>query len=76
MKLCPENYTTKVMMKKTQDSRDILFYCDYHGHSRVKNLFMYGCTNQKADRLKERIFPLLFARNSENFSFNNCNFVV
>lgn len=64
------------MMKKTQDSRDILFYCDYHGHSRAKNLFMYGCTNQKADRLKERIFPFLFARNSENFSFNGCNFVV
>lgn len=37
---------------------------------------MYGCANQKADRLKERIFPLLFSKNSENFSFNNCNFVV
>lgn len=44
-KLCPENYATKVMMRKTQDSRDILFYCDYHGHSRAKNLFMYGCSN-------------------------------
>lgn len=76
MKLCPENYSTKVMMKKTQDSRDILFYCDYHGHSRAKNLFMYGCTNQKADRLKERIFPFLFARNTDNFNFNGCNFVV
>ena len=76
IKLCPENFSTKVMMKKTQDSRDILFYCDYHGHSRAKNLFMYGCTNQKADRLKERIFPFLFARNTENFSFNSCNFVV
>lgn len=64
------------MMKKTLESRDILFFCDYHGHSRVKNLFMYGCSNIKADRLKERIFPMLFQRNTEHFSFNNCNFVV
>jgi hypothetical protein len=26
--------------------------------------------------LKERIFPLLFAKNYENFSFDSCNFVV
>ena len=76
MKIVPENYATKVMMRKTQDSRDILFYCDYHGHSRAKNLFMYGCSNQKADRLKERIFPLLFNKNFENFSFSGCNFSV
>ena len=37
---------------------------------------MYGCSNQKTDRLKERIFPLLFHKNSEHFSFNNCNFNV
>ena len=73
-KLCPELYFTKVMMRKTQDSRDILFYCDYHGHSRAKNLFMYGCSNTKSDRLKERIFPLLFSKNYENFKFESCNF--
>jgi hypothetical protein len=69
MKQFPENYATKVTMQKTQDSRDILFYCDMHGHSRAKNLFMYGCANQKADRLKERIFPLLFSKNSDVFAF-------
>jgi hypothetical protein len=26
--------------------------------------------------LKERIFPLLFSKNYENFNFNNCNFSV
>ncbi len=44
-KMCPENFAVKMMMKKTLESRDILFYCDYHGHSRQKNLFMYGCSN-------------------------------
>lgn len=64
------------MMRKTQESRDILFYCDYHGHSKAKNLFMYGCSNTKSDRLKERIFPLLFSKNYENFRFDSCNFSV
>lgn len=45
MKQCPENTSTKMMMRKTLESRDILFYCDIHGHSRCKNLFMYGCSN-------------------------------
>ena len=26
--------------------------------------------------MKERIYPLLFSKNSENFSFNGCNFTV
>ena len=37
---------------------------------------MYGCSNLKADRLKERIFPLLFSKNYENFRFDSCNFQV
>ena len=45
MKQCPENCATKMMMRKTLESRDILFYCDIHGHSRCRNLFMYGCSN-------------------------------
>ena len=75
-KMSPENFAIKMMMRKTLESRDILFFCDYHGHSRQKNVVMYGCANQKADRLKERIFPLLFNKNTEHFSFVNSNFVV
>lgn len=49
-------------MKKTLESRDILFYCDFHGHSRARNLFMYGCNNVTKDKKnKERIFPYLFS---------------
>jgi cytosolic carboxypeptidase protein 2/3 len=76
MKQCPENTSTKMMMRKTLESRDILFYCDIHGHSRCKNLFMYGCSNQRADRLKERIFPILFDKNTDLFYFDNCNFAI
>jgi hypothetical protein len=30
----PEDYSVKMMMRKTLESRDILFFCDFHGHSR------------------------------------------
>lgn len=39
----PEIYAVKSMIKKTLESRDIILYCDIHGHSRQKNIFMYGC---------------------------------
>lgn len=76
VKMCPENYYVKDMMRKTIDSRAIMFFCDFHGHSRAKNLFMYGCAGTKNDRLKERIFPLLFSKIYENFRFDSCNFKV
>ena len=53
-------------------------FCDLHGHSRKKNIFMYGCdqAENSAHRLKERIFPRLLAKNSDIFSFADCNFKV
>ena len=35
---------------------------------------MSGSKNKGTDRLKERIFPLIFSQNTELFSFSNCNF--
>jgi hypothetical protein len=76
-KLYPINYHTKVMMKKTLESRDIFFFCDMHGHSTNNNLFMFGNSQAKAsDRLKERVFPKVFYNMYDNFSFNDCNFQV
>lgn len=38
----PTIYYTKKMMKALSDERDILLYCDLHGHSCKQNAFMYG----------------------------------
>jgi len=49
------------MLEKTLENRKIWLFCDFHGHSRKKNIFMYGCNNiQDSERNKERIFPLYF----------------
>lgn len=58
-KYYPVNYHTKLMMKRTLESRDIFFYCDMHGHSVGRNAFMFGNNQPKPqDRNKEKVFPM------------------
>ena len=75
-KLHPTIYHIKMMVKKLQEDREIFLVCDLHGHSRKKNVFMYGCSGKINDRLKERIFPCLLEKNSDIFSFADCCFAV
>jgi hypothetical protein len=52
------------------------------GHSRKKNVFVYGCDSSKAThlapgpRLRERVFPRMLWKNAETFSFSDCSFKV
>jgi len=72
----PTIYHIKQVIKKLQEDRDMFLYCDFHGHSRKKNIFQYGCSGKVNDRLKERIFPALMEKNCDIFSFSDCAFVV
>ena len=48
------------------EEREIIVYCDLHGHSRRQNIFIYGCENRgnPQRRLKERIFPVMLGKNA------------
>ncbi|XP_059959914.1 cytosolic carboxypeptidase 2 [Mesoplodon densirostris] len=69
---------TRNMIKRLLEEREVLLYCDFHGHSRKSNIFLYGCNN--SDRkfwLHERVFPLMLSKNApDKFSFHSCNFKV
>ncbi|ETE72716.1 Cytosolic carboxypeptidase 2, partial [Ophiophagus hannah] len=70
---------TRAMIKKVLEEREVLLYCDIHGHSRKNNIFMYGCNNKYAQNqlLHERIFPLMMSKNiPDKFCFNSCKFQV
>jgi hypothetical protein len=41
--LHPTIYYSKLLAKQCASDFTMLFYCDFHGHSRKKNVFMYGC---------------------------------
>ncbi|KAJ8417434.1 hypothetical protein AAFF_G00286610 [Aldrovandia affinis] len=67
-----------------------LVFCDYHGHSRKKNVFLYGCSVKETlwqagsmvntNTLKEdpghRTIPKTLDRIAPAFSFNSCNYLV
>ncbi|XP_066469850.1 cytosolic carboxypeptidase 1 isoform X1 [Tiliqua scincoides] len=67
-----------------------LVFCDYHGHSRKKNVFMYGCsiketmwhTNVSAascdlvEDLGYRTLPKILSHTAPAFCMNSCSFVV
>ncbi|XP_032379525.1 cytosolic carboxypeptidase 2 [Etheostoma spectabile] len=70
---------TRNMVERLVAETDVVLYCDFHGHNRKNNVFMYGCNNQGDASLKlhERIFPLMMSKNASNkFSFKSCKFRV
>ncbi|XP_063800625.1 cytosolic carboxypeptidase 2 isoform X2 [Pseudophryne corroboree] len=70
---------TRAMIKRISAEREVLLYCDFHGHSRKSNVFMYGCNNkgQPEYKLHERIFPLMLSKNApDKFYFKGCKFKV
>ncbi|XP_067292827.1 cytosolic carboxypeptidase 2 isoform X1 [Pseudorasbora parva] len=68
---------TRNMVKRLLAEREVVVYCDFHGHSRKNNVFMYGCNDRKdaSQCLQERIFPLMMSKNAKDkFSFRSCKF--
>ena len=47
--ICPTIFNTIKMINKTLDSRDIYFFCDFHGHSNKYNFFLYSCKSKSDD---------------------------
>lgn len=73
-KLHPTVFFAKSMMRHLIDDRDVILYIDIHGHSRKKNVFMYG--NSEMPSIREKIFPRLLSKSSDCFSFDDCCFKI
>lgn len=73
-----EAYGDTQMIRRLMDDREVVMYVDLHGHSRKKNIFMYGCENKGNWHLAlhERVFPRMLWRNGTTFSYADCNFKV
>ncbi|XP_028286731.1 cytosolic carboxypeptidase 4 [Parambassis ranga] len=89
--LSPTIYHTKGLLYYLNSiGRTPLVFCDYHGHSRKKNVFLYGCSIKETlwqsgspvdtVRLKEdpgyRTISKTLDRIAPAFSFNSCNYLV
>lgn len=71
-KLHPTIFHAKAMAKQFNEEQGVFMSCDFHGHSRKKNIFMYGCVGKLKN--KEKTFPKLMEKVSDIFSFNDCLF--
>lgn len=75
----PTVWHTKQLIRKISEEREVVLYCDLHGHSRKQNVFIYGCDKiqDPSVRLRSRVFPKMLSLNAPNkFSYKGCNFKV
>ncbi|XP_037633387.1 cytosolic carboxypeptidase 1 isoform X3 [Sebastes umbrosus] len=91
LELHPTIYHTKSLLQYLAHiQRAPLVFCDYHGHSRKKNVFMYGCSVKEtvwqsnisatsSDLLEDlgyRALPKILSQIAPAFSMASCSFVV
>lgn len=55
--------------------RELMLYCDLHGHSRRKNIFMYGNTIKDTPHAT-RVFPYIMSKLCDFFSFEQSRFSI
>ncbi|NXS31509.1 CBPC2 carboxypeptidase, partial [Pomatostomus ruficeps] len=76
----PGVWHLRAMVQRVLAEREVVLYCDFHGHSRKNNVFMYGCDasgDSVGTRLRQRVFPLMLSKNApDKFSFASCKFQV
>eukprot|EP00644_Phytophthora_capsici_P004120 jgi/Phyca11/109636/e_gw1.17.541.1 len=83
--LHPTIFATKSMLLTVSKTRPVSLYCDLHGHSRKKNIFLYGCRpfnpGSRIEAARVRLFPHILCKTSDCvrggfFSFGDCTFSV
>ncbi|CAN0068544.1 unnamed protein product, partial [Heterosigma akashiwo] len=75
--LHPEIFHLKRLLGQVRDQRGIFLYLDLHGHSRKKNVFLYGCDLAGEGELDQRLAPRhVGAHRDKYFSYPDCSFAV
>ena len=73
--LHPIIYNFKRVIKNTASNYEIDLICDLHGHSRKKNIFIYGCNFKRAPQIC-KLFPYILSKISPVFSYSYSRFGV
>ncbi|KAG5446019.1 Cytosolic carboxypeptidase 2 [Clonorchis sinensis] len=74
----PTVWHAKEMVMNTMQDYAVLVYCDFHGHSRKQQMFIYGCRSLNPEtRFHDRVFPAMLSKNAPNlFDYSKCRFAV
>lgn len=71
--LHPTIYYMKKLVKAFHKERNVEFICDFHGHSKKKNIFMYGCNVEESPEVTREI-PYIISKISPYFYYPYCSF--
>lgn len=76
--LHPEIYFLKRMIQMLSEEKEVSLFCDFHGHSIKKDIFIYGCKDQENPRkdVQIKILPFLLSKKNKIFSFKKSIFRV
>lgn len=69
----PVIHTFKKYIRQFAKEREVALYVDLHGHSKKKNIFMYG-NNIKEMPHATRVFPYILSKICDFFSFEQSRF--
>ena len=74
--LHPTIYHAKRLIQMIAEEREVVLFCDMHGHSMRKNVFVYGCSvkNDKKQTAMVKLIPLLLHQRNKIFSFSDSHF--
>eukprot|EP01060_Flectonema_neradi_P017281 TRINITY_DN2415_c0_g2_i1.p1 TRINITY_DN2415_c0_g2~~TRINITY_DN2415_c0_g2_i1.p1 ORF type:complete len:1096 (+),score=220.27 TRINITY_DN2415_c0_g2_i1:104-3391(+) len=84
LEFSPEILAFKNLVKqvKTRENRNVLVFCDMHGHSRHRNFFMYGCNPVRRNvvvtpsLILERVLPKILSDMVPGFCYGTSSFKV
>jgi hypothetical protein len=76
--VAPPVYYLKRLIKDIKAVCEVLLFCDFHGHSRKRDVFLYGChcDDDPPMRFHERVFPHVLAQCCPSFEMSSCTFKV
>lgn len=69
----PTVFALKRLCREFKEEWEVCLFVDLHGHSRKKNIFMYG-NNIQTDWAGTRIFPFIMSKLLDYFSYNYSRF--
>ena len=78
--LHPTVFYTKRMMQVFAEEHEVAYYCDFHGHSSKRNVFMYGCSKpatcfeSRKMNVSSKLLPLMLSTANRLVSWSDCHF--
>lgn len=78
--LHPTIYYAKRLFQMFSELHEVVLYCDMHGHSMKKNVFMYACGRKGTDpdtaraNILTKMIPMMLAQTNKIFSVKDTKF--